>query len=240
MKNVKQSKCIIILIFQFLVSISILGQTNNESVKMNNPLGIYINGTFGYPISYLSNDARSIIKNDLNLKLDLNNSITSSAGILFSNLKNNFGGKFCFSYIDQTYKSDSLLLNLDLLSMNFGLNYRLIYKKWLFDFDINVGTLMSYQGLTFKNTEIQDLYQSIDNQLGNYSYINSKPIFNLAFNPRVHYKVHPFFSFFLNYEYRIANNSKLGKFNNQTLFSNQSIIHVGMEVILNRKTANGN
>ena len=239
MKKVKQSKCITILIFQILALISINGQTNNESVKMNNPLGIYFNGTFGYPISFLTNDARNIIKNDLNLKLDLNNSLTYSVGTLFSNLKNNFGGKFCFSFLNQTFKNDSLLLNLDLLSMNFGLNYRLTYKKWLFDLDFNMGTLMSYQGLTFKNTEIQDLYQSIDNQQGNYAYINSKPIFNLAFTPRVHYKVHPNYSIFLNYEYRIANNSKLGKFKNQTLFSNQSIIYVGMEVLLNRKTANG-
>jgi hypothetical protein len=240
MKKVKLTTSIKVLFFQFLVSISILGQTNNESLRINDPLRIYINGTFGYPISFLTDDARNIIKNDLNLKLDFNNSLTYSVGTLFSNVKNNFGGKFCFSYLDQSFKSDSLLLNLDLLSMNFGLNYRLTYKKWLFDFDVNMGTLMSYQGLTFKNTEIQDLYQSIDNQQGNYAYINSKPIFNLAFTPRVHYKVHPFFSFYLNYEYRIANNSKLGKFKNQTLFSNQSIIYVGMEVLLNQKKAIGN
>ena len=240
MKKVKLTTSIKVLFFQLLASISIIGQTNNEPLRINDPLRIYINGTFGYPISFLTNDARNIIKNDLNLKLDFNNSLTYSVGTLFSSAKNNFGGKFCFSYLDQSFKSDSLILSLDLLSMNFGINYRLTYKKWLFDFDINMGTLMSYQGLTFKKIEIQDLYQSMDNQQGNYSYINSKPIFNLAFSPRVHYKAHPFFSFFLNYEYRIANNSKLGKFKNQTLFSNQSIICVGMEVLLNRKTANGN
>jgi hypothetical protein len=75
----------------------------------------------------------------------------------------------------------------------------------------------------------------ISNQQGNYSYINSKSIFNLAFSPRVHYKAHPNFSFFFKYKYRIANNSKLGKFKNQILFSNQSIIHAGIEFLLNRE-----
>ena len=66
MKKVKLTTSIKVLFFQLLVSINILGQTNNESVKINNPLGIYINGTFGYPISFLTNDARNIIKNDFN------------------------------------------------------------------------------------------------------------------------------------------------------------------------------
>jgi hypothetical protein len=223
-------------ILQFFVSSSLFAQVDRESVKKNNPTRNYYNVAFGYPISFINKEASSILKNDMNLKVNLNNTFTSSFGTMISNVKNNFGGKFCVNLLNQAYKSDSLELRLSLYSLTFGLNYRLNYKKWLFDFDMNMGTLMSYQGLTFKKTEIQDLYQSIDNQQGNYTFINSKPIFNLAFSPRVHYKVHPFLSIFLNYEYHIANNSNLGKLKNQTLFTNSSFVQIGVEYLLNLKS----
>ena len=226
-----------LFVIYFLCLFGVKGQNDHNSIKINNPIGIYANISAGYPISILNKDSREIIKNDLKMNYNINKSTSVSSGIVISNLKNNFGGKFNFSFISQTYNNDSLIMNLNLSSFVLGLNYRLNHKKILFDLGLNFGAIQSSQKLQLNFIELNDIYQSIINGKGNLISINSKPIFNFVLDPGIYYRIHPMYSFFLNYEFHLTRYSKLGSLKNQTIFANVSTLRFGIEVLINRKTA---
>ncbi|MBU3661403.1 MAG: hypothetical protein FGM14_16160, partial [Flavobacteriales bacterium] len=107
----------------FFCFFEVIGQLEINPIKINNPVAIYANISAGLPISILNKNSSEIIKNDLKMNYNINKSTSVSSGIVISNLKNNFGGKFNFSFISQTYNNDSLIMNLNLTSYVLGLNY---------------------------------------------------------------------------------------------------------------------
>lgn len=226
---------IFLLSFSFLFVNKINGQVESNFVKINNPIGIYANISAGLPISVLNTSAKNIIKNELNMNYSLSNSNSISCGAVISNLKNKFGGRFNFNFVNQSYKNDSLSLNLNLTSLVIGVNYRFYFEKVLFDLGLNLGTIQSNQKLFLNFVESNDIYQSLTNLSGNLISIDSKPILNLVLEPCIYYKVHPNYSLFLNYEYNFTQYSKLGKIKNQTIFANVSTIRIGTEILLNSR-----